>query len=338
MEQLSRDLRAKVNLGNTQPNSRKKQGIQYVNWAFTLNNPLKSEVETLEIEFNEYCKKWIMGNEVGEDGTPHIQGFFSLSKKLRFEQVKAFRGLTRAHLEHCKGSVKQNLLYCAKEGDWKGHGVLPHEVMKPMEYAGQDLPKDSELYIWQKELINIVKKPADNRTIHWYWEDEGNAGKSMFSKYLIYYYNACVIQKGKYSDIMNHVFNHDNLSIFVIDVPRSSGNTVSYNAIESIKSGVIFNSKYETGQKAILSPHVIVFANMYPDRYALSLDRWHIVHIEKDGSCGDSSWNPLPNVSVTVNVTPPRGTYPTVPYNTPYTQGERLSPETPSRQKMFERF
>ena len=57
---------------------------------------------------------------------------------------------------------------------------------------------------------------------------------------------------------------------------------MSYDAIESIKSGIIFNSKYETGQKMINPPHIIVFSNFLPDVSKLSEDRWNIKLINEN--------------------------------------------------------
>ena len=155
--------------------------------------------------------------------------------------------------------------------------------MKPKKvYVGQDLPIKDQLYSWQKDILDVIKLPAHPRTVHWYWEDIGGAGKTDFAKYLGYHHNALLCQKGKYSDIMNAAYNHEDLDIFIIDVPRNSMNKVSYNAIESIKGGIIVNTKYETGQKFIEKPHVFIFANCAPDETQLSADRWNIVRIERD--------------------------------------------------------
>ena len=128
-------------------------------------------------------------------------------------------------------------------------------------------------------MYKLLEPEANDRTINWIWESKGNIGKTAFTRFLGIKKNAVIIQKGKYADIMNHVFNSKKMKIFIIDVPRSSGNNVSYNAIESIKSGIIFNSKYETGQKFINPPHIIVFANSAPDTSKLSEDRWNIIDL-----------------------------------------------------------
>ena len=58
---------------------------------------------------------------------------------------------------------------------------------------------------------------------------------------------------------------------------------VSYNAIEQLKDGLVFSSKYEGGVKMFNPPHVIIFANWLPDVKTLSEDRWNIVNIGEGG-------------------------------------------------------
>ena len=87
---------------------------------------------------------------------------------------------------------------------------------------------------------------------------------------------------GKYSDIMNLVFNQDmnECSCVIFDIPRANKGHISYSALESIKNGMVCNTKYETGVKVFNSPHVIVFANFPPDDESmLSDDRWLITEL-----------------------------------------------------------
>ena len=56
---------------------------------------------------------------------------------------------------------------------------------------------------------------------------------------------------------------------------------VSYGSIEKIKNGYFMCSKYESKPIVRNSPHVFIFANFEPELDALSLDRWHIVNLDK---------------------------------------------------------
>ena len=65
--------------GNTvQP--RRPEGIH---WIITLNNPTNFEKEHMATMATEYCVKYRMQMETGENGTPHIQGYLHLKNKTR---------------------------------------------------------------------------------------------------------------------------------------------------------------------------------------------------------------------------------------------------------------
>lgn len=251
-----------------------KRPNQKSKYDFTFNNYVVDDLERLETCFSLICKKWIWGEEVGETGTPHLQGAIWLKKPMRITELKficdgklSFRAIR---------NEKALIAYCQKDGT----NIVKGGVGWPKEkrvYKGEDLP--TILYSWEESLLKILDEPADDRTIHWIYEGVGQVGKSKFTKYLAFHKGAAVITKGKYSDIMNYVYEVDELDIFIVDIPRDSGNAVSYNALESIKGGIIFNAKYETGMKLIMSPHVVVFSNVRPNIGSLSLDRWKIWEI-----------------------------------------------------------
>lgn len=57
-----------------------------------------------------------MGKEVGEQGTPHIQGYCEVATKVALSKMKKVVG-PRANLHVCKGSDLENWIYCVKDGD-----------------------------------------------------------------------------------------------------------------------------------------------------------------------------------------------------------------------------
>lgn len=54
-------------------------------------------------------------------GTPHLQGYFQLSKSSRQSAVKKL--LPGAHFEIAQGTVAQNKEYCTKERNYKEYGT-----------------------------------------------------------------------------------------------------------------------------------------------------------------------------------------------------------------------
>lgn len=279
----NRANRANAETANGNTFAVSKQSTQSKHWCFTLNNWTVEELEQIEQIVQQCCDKWIIGKEVGEEGTPHLQGYIVFTVKVRFTQILSVFLNKRIHWEKCRNH-KASAKYCGKEGDYIVYGFTKDEVtgyVKPIKYEGEDIVKVEEFYPWQTEtfkLINIY----DDRKVIWIYEGIGNVGKTSFAKYMGFYHQTLIVQKGKHADIMNMAFNlGQKLKSMIIDVPRSNGNKVSYTAIESIKSGIIINTKYETGQNFISPVRIIVFSNFPPDESQLSEDRWDIYEINE---------------------------------------------------------
>lgn len=66
----------------------------------------------------------VFGREVGSNGTPHLQGYVSFSKRRSLSYVRKKFG-KRCHCEIARGSPQQASDYCKKEGDFEEFGTLP---------------------------------------------------------------------------------------------------------------------------------------------------------------------------------------------------------------------
>ncbi len=96
--------------GNTK--SPPRRPCQLYQWFFTLNNFTKVDILHLKMRFNKMCKWWIFEEEVGEKGTPHLQGNISLVKKLRLTSIAKWD--KRIHWEPTR-NVEASIAYCQKE-------------------------------------------------------------------------------------------------------------------------------------------------------------------------------------------------------------------------------
>jgi len=255
--------------GNTKP----PRISASIHWVLTLNNYTEDELEVLKNTWldgslvSQYCVQ----KEIGESGTPHLQGYIAFTKKARPSELFACK---RIHWEKCR-SPKDAIAYCSKNDTFAGERWTNIKLPKPIK-----LLKEEDFYEWQKDIINVIDEEPDDRTIYWYWEGKGGVGKTQFCKYLCMKRGACIMS-GKASDCKYGIVkfheetgNYPELVIF--DVPRCNLDFISYDAIESIKNGLFFSGKYEGCQVVFNSPHVIVFANEAPDLYKLSLDRWKV--------------------------------------------------------------
>lgn len=96
------------------------------NYCITLNNPDPTTKETLLTENTLRGVVFaIVGAEVGEGGTPHLQGYVAFKNPKTLAAAKRAINL-RAHLTKANGSAEQNVTYCSKEdGDPWTFGEVP---------------------------------------------------------------------------------------------------------------------------------------------------------------------------------------------------------------------
>lgn len=89
-------------------------------FCFTLNNYQELHYALFSNGAIEGIKYFIVGKEVGEQGTPHLQGYveFPNNDKLRISAAKSRLeriGLPNTiHIEPAKGTAQQNITYCSK--------------------------------------------------------------------------------------------------------------------------------------------------------------------------------------------------------------------------------
>lgn len=244
-----------------------KQTIQRLYWSFTYNN--YERIEILETTFKRMCDWYVFQEEIGESGTPHLQGTLCLKKKARLSELKCIN--LKIHWEPTK-CVKSSIAYCTKKETAQGK-IYYHNV---------DIPEELEIdepYGWQTQVLEIISTKPDKRTIHWFWEPTGGIGKTTLCKYLVVKHNALMLT-GKSNDMYHMIAKYpEKRKLFVIDIPRSSSDYINYGAIEQIKNGLIFSGKYEGNQLVFNCPHVIVFANEPPNIHQMSIDRWNITRL-----------------------------------------------------------
>lgn len=264
--------------GNTEPlSSRNKtkstRPTQRKYYCFTQYEFVETEL-LIKKWLSDNCEKCLVGYEIcPTTGRPHLQGFFALKKKMRITEIQN-KPITWSKLIPCNGSEEQNITYCSKDKNIWFQYPTPR---RPLNII-------SELRPFQSQIESMINEEPNDREIIWIYDLIGKKGKSAFCRYLIHKYNACYLTEGKKSDLINIVYNYvinQELNLVLVDVPRDNKN-ISYKTLEEIKNGIICNTKYETGTMLINPPHIVVFANFYPDTTKFSEDRWSIFEINEE--------------------------------------------------------
>lgn len=156
----------------------------YRNFVFTINN--YSDVE-YESTHNQQYIYMVIGKEIGETGTPHLQGYCELKNPMRLTTIK--KRMPRAHIELRLGTQKQAIDYCKKDGNFEEWGtprepgrrvdldkarrIADEEGMRVLSSTGSyQQIKVAEKYLTYNE------EPRDWKPfVYWLWGPTG-CGKS----------------------------------------------------------------------------------------------------------------------------------------------------------------
>lgn len=195
----------------------------------------------------------------------------------------------KAHWEPTK-AIKASIYYCTKLESRTGKVYAWPMNIIPKENMPIDVMKP---YGWQLEIMNIIEQKTDPRTVYWFWEPNGNVGKSQLCKYLVVKHNALMLT-GKANDMYHMISKYpEKRELMIFDIPRSAKDYVSWGAIEQCKNGLVFSGKYDSCQVVFNVPHIICFANQLPDTRQLSADRWKIIDIRTLIGTSPASDRPL---------------------------------------------
>lgn len=104
--------------GNTEPQSVEIKRSR--NFVFTLNNYSNEEFKILKELDTKYI---VIGEEIGDSGTPHLQGYVEFKDPLTFTALKKRIG-KRCHVEPRKGTSSQASDYCKKDGNFFENGEI----------------------------------------------------------------------------------------------------------------------------------------------------------------------------------------------------------------------
>lgn len=173
--------------------------------------------------------------------------------------------------------------------------MAPHVIAKyggGMERLARLTDKDDYVFPepvwrpWQQELKTKLLLPANDRHIEVFVDPAGGAGKSTVMRYFVTNpeFRACTLS-GQVRD-MAHAFSKKKYRIVFFDVARTQAEHVDHlmSFAETLKNGVIFSAKYDSGQYSFRPPHVVFFTNSELDLSKWTVDRPQVVRLSEPGT------------------------------------------------------
>jgi len=107
----------------------------YKYWMVTINNPTDADLTQCRVVADEHAVYSVFAKEVGEQGTPHVQGFVALKERMRVSALSKL--LKRAYLAPCKGSTFSASMYCKK-------GEQSHAEWDELNVKGPNFGKNAD--------------------------------------------------------------------------------------------------------------------------------------------------------------------------------------------------
>lgn len=234
------------------------------------------------------AKTYVFQLEEGDTGYRHYQGRLSLIKKRRKHEALKLFTTPPNYFEPTTNaeSIRGDAFYMTKEdtrvsGPWSDKD---QEVFIPRQYLGLI----DRLYPYQKYIFD-TREEFEPRKINLVYDPKGCNGKSTIAAICELYGSGIdVPPMNDMKEIIQLLCdecmstNNRSPSPIFIDMPRAMDKSRLfgiYSAIEQIKKGKLYDTRYSYKKWWINSPQLWVFTNVLPDLNMLSLDRWNIYEL-----------------------------------------------------------
>lgn len=233
-------------------------------YCFTLNNYTDLEHTTIsEME----CRYLCIGKEIGESGTPHLQGYVYFASPRSLNSIKKL--MPRAHLEVAKGNPVQASDYCKKDGDFIESGELPAQGKRSDIDNVRDMIKEG---LGMRDIVDVAssyqsikcaesvlkykEKKRDFKTeVTWLWGPSGS-GKTRYA-----YDNHSPDEIHLQISTEKWYEGYDSHPIVIID---EVSNETSYSMLKLLCDRFPARVEYKGGSRSFLAKKIYITSLSHP--------------------------------------------------------------------------
>ena len=285
----------KTNIIKNIPLLKKEDNCKGKSFKITINNYTTENLYEFSLmvkKLNPY--KWVYSQEVGKQGTPHIQGYLRFLKETRRSSITRMinKGFYCELSKFNKGSSHEEMdaeqwIYCV--------GLVEEKQMVYNQYSKHnyecypeepiEILEDDQLRPFQQSLEDILLGDVNKNKAIWVYDEQGHIGKTEMVRRWYIKYRVPFAYGGKSSDIVNLIFNNKNYFLtgknraMVYNFGRLTKNDkIPYNSMEMINDGCISNTKFKCF--IINKPKIFVFANCLSKMSKLTSSKWLIKTIK----------------------------------------------------------
>lgn len=247
--------------------------VQQLNrrFCFTWNNYPATAEEQLRTFFStKRAVYMVVGREIGESGTPHLQGYIHLKDAITFARFKHY--FPSMHIEKAKGNAEQNKTYCSKDQDFFEEGTCPKAssvaskvswkaILDAAERGDWDYLKTNHPRVWVTMSEKLISKRVprssiiDGETQNEWWYGATGTGKSKLAWEI--YGDIC------YQKMLNKWWDGYDAQPVVIIEEWSPKNEVTASALKIWADRYPFTAQIKGGVLQKIRPLKIIVISNY---------------------------------------------------------------------------
>jgi len=244
---------------------------KFINYCYTLNNWTEQEYEELKLID---CKYQIIGKEIGEQGTPHLQGYIHFKNARSFNAVRKM--MKRWHIEPCLGNPNQNMRYCMKENNYIELGQRPNQGKRSdIEFVKNNYARPMKDLIMEVNSYQAIKfaetlkkycEPQRNfkTYVYWFFGPTGS-GKSRLAEEMFPDAYWCM-------DTNKWWEGYDGHEVVIINDMRAD--FCKFHVLLNILDRYPMRVETKGGSRQLLAKTIVITTNKHPnDLYNVNEDK-----------------------------------------------------------------